>query len=591
MLRIGMIGTGRIAQRFAKDVSMVKGVTLVCVYNPHRGSAEKFISKYCGQSETMPTALSDFSTLLAMTDAIYIASPHETHYGYAKKSLENGKHVLCEKPMTLERKQAEELFRIASDRKLVLREAVKTAYCPGFLRLLEVAQSGVIGEICDVESGFTKLESTCSREFYDVETGGSVTELGTYGMLPIFKLLGCNYQKAQAQSLYAPNGVDKYTKIFFSYEKGMATAKMGLGVKSEGQLLISGTKGYILAESPWWMTKKFEVRYEDSSKRDVYEEEYIGFGLVYEIRGFLQECRGQISATGVTQTETIAMIDVMERFLSSQKTMRKKKMEGDKRTVGIWAHRGLSMKYPENTLLSFEKAAQIPKITGIELDVQLSKDGEVVVFHDETLERVTNVSGRLTDYTLQQLREINIKGSQDFQCDREYIRIPTLQEVLNLLKQYCEENQLKINVELKTGNIHYEGLEEMTYNIIQQYGMERYVVYSSFWAESIKKMKELDKTCNTAMLAMKLSDCIHGGDYAKADALHPCIAGLDCELPEKWKNRPVRGWNNVESLYHFDRGRCNLDLREYALWGLTDIFTNNADWYLLEEFERNPIGG
>lgn len=580
MLRIGIVGTGRIAQRFVKDILMVKDATLTCVYNPHSGSSEKFVATYCESEEKVPIATSDIDTLLSVSDAIYIASPHETHYQYAKAALKAGKHVLCEKPMTLVLQQAAELFQLAEEKGLVLREAVKTAYCPGFLKLMEVAQSGVIGEICDVEASFTKLESTINRELSNIETGGSVTELGAYCMLPIFKLMGCDFTGVQAQSLNAPNGVDKYTKLLFTYENGMATAKMGLGVKSEGQLLISGTKGYILAESPWWMTRRFEVRYEDPTKRDIYEEEYIGFGLVYEILGFLLDCKGETIGVGVTKEETLATINVMEQFLQSNIEMRKKATDQEKGSVGIWAHRGMSMCYPENTLLAFDKAAQVPGICGIELDVQLSKDGVIVVFHDETIDRVTYGSGRLTDYTLQELREIKFKDTESFDCEESYIRIPTFEEVLALLKPYCLENGLRINVELKTSVIHYEGLEQKTYDLIKKHGMEKYIVYSSFWAESVKKMKEIDPECRTGMLAEKLSDCIKWGDYANTDALHPSVGGLDCELPERWKDKPVRGWNGIEPLYHTDRGEKDFDLREFSLWGVTDIFTNMVDHYL-----------
>lgn len=321
MIQIGVIGTGRIAQRFVKDVRMVKNARISCVYNPREGSAEKFVEMYCENTEDFNSKdimfTSNIETLLSHSDAVYIASPHETHFEYAKQALLADKHVLCEKPMTLLAAETEELFHIAQIRHLVLREAVKTAYCPGFLKLLEVAQSGVIGEICDVEAAFTKLESTGNRELVDIKTGGSVTELGTYGMLPIFKLLGLDYKEVHAQSLKAPNGIDIYSKLFFTYENSMATAKMGLGVKSEGELLISGTKGYIHVESPWWLTKRFEVRFEDPQKKEVYEEDFIGNGLVYELLAFLEECKGNSSQIGVTQEETLAMINVIEQFLTS----------------------------------------------------------------------------------------------------------------------------------------------------------------------------------------------------------------------------------------------------------------------------------
>ena len=581
MLRIGMIGTGRIAQRFVKDILMVKDVTLTCVYNPHNGSAKEFVAAFCEKKDDgeMPIATEDWNVLESLCDAIYVASPHETHYGYGKKALESGKHVLCEKPMTMKSEEAAELFQIAEERGLILREAVKTAYYPGFLKLLEVAKSGVIGDICDVEAGFTKLEETSNREITDIETGGSVIELGTYGMLPIFKLLGCGYKEIQAQSLSEPNGVDKYTKLFFTFDNAMATAKMGLGVKSEGQLLVSGTKGYILAESPWWLTKRFEVRYENPKVREVYEEDYIGAGLVYEIIGFVQECLGAPIGAGVSKEETISMIEVMENFLQSDIQYRKRPSKKEKDRVAIWAHRGMSKIYPENTILAFEKAAEVTGIRGVELDVQLSKDGEVVVFHDETLDRVTQAEGRLNDLTLKELKQIKFrqKGTEDFWDDEEKVCIPTFEEVLCVLKPYCEKNGLMINVELKTGIIHYPEIEEKTYQLVKKYKMEQYIIYSSFWAESVKKMKEIDSNCKTGMLATKLSDCIKWGDYAGADALHPCVSHLDCDLPERWRDKPMRAWNCLESLYHTERKEKKLDLREYVLWGVTDIFTNKPD--------------
>lgn len=328
MIQIGVIGTGRIAQRFVKDVKLVKEARVSCVYNPHEGSAQRFVEAHCQQMRDkncdIPVSTSNIATLLSSSDVIYIASPHETHFGYAKQALLANKHVLCEKPMTLLVSEAEELFDIAQKRHLILREAVKTAYCPGFLKLIEVARSGVIGEICDVEAAFTKLECTSNRELMDIETGGSVTELGTYGMLPIFQLLGPDYKEVHAQSLKATNGIDIYSKLFFTYENSMATAKMGLGVKSEGQLLVSGTKGYILAESPWWLTRRFEVRYEDPNKREIYEEDFLGAGLVYEILAFIEACKGNSSDIGVTREETLATINVIEQFLASARKERKK---------------------------------------------------------------------------------------------------------------------------------------------------------------------------------------------------------------------------------------------------------------------------
>lgn len=101
-------------------------------------------------------------------DAVYIATPHETHGNYIRKMLENGKHVLCEKPMTLFETEARELFALAKERQLVLMEAVKTAYCPGFVALQELLNQGVIGCIHDVEACLQRLDRRPAGKYGEI---------------------------------------------------------------------------------------------------------------------------------------------------------------------------------------------------------------------------------------------------------------------------------------------------------------------------------------------------------------------------------------------------------------------------------------
>lgn len=310
-MRLGIIGTGRIAGRFVSEAECVDGIDVVTVYNPHIESAGKFAGQYGIVEYT-----DDIDILCAETEGIYIASPHETHYGYVKEMLERGKHVLCEKPLCFCGKQAMELFEMAEKNHLTLMEAVKTAYCPGFQKLIEIAKSGTIGEIRDVEAAFTRLTPQNTREFCDLKYGGSFTEFGSYTLLPVIKLLGINYKHIVFESLYNVCGIDEYTKVYLTYEKGMATAKTGLAVKSEGQLLISGTKGYILAESPWWLTKKFQVRYEDPSKIEQYAMPFEGQGLRYEIQIFERCSSGvQVESSALSAEESAAAAEILGAFL------------------------------------------------------------------------------------------------------------------------------------------------------------------------------------------------------------------------------------------------------------------------------------
>ena len=219
-----------------------------------------------------------------------------------------------------ERAQAEELFRCAKERGLILFEGIKTAYCPGFQKLLGIACSGSIGSIRNVEACFTKLEAADTRELTDRKYGGSFTELGSYCMLPILKLLGKEYEEIRFESVDGENGLDLFTKVSLRYPNGVATATCGLGVKSEGRLLIAGTKGYIVAEAPWWKTSYFEVHYEDTSRVDKFSEVFLGEGLRYEISDFLTRLNhGEKDDFKLTRGETVALAGIMEEFMKASR--------------------------------------------------------------------------------------------------------------------------------------------------------------------------------------------------------------------------------------------------------------------------------
>lgn len=314
LVRLGIIGSGRIAGRFVPESKYVSGLTIEGVYNPHIDSARRFAAEH-----ELGFATDDEEELFARVNAVNIASPHGTHYAYVKKALEHGKHVLCEKPMAMKREQAEELFALARSKGLVLMEAIKTAYTPGFIRLLSMAKSGIIGEIRDVEACFTRLTPSTLRELTDRETGGSFTEFGSYTVLPALKLLGTQYEDIRFESFLADNRVDIYTKAYFKYERSMATSKTGLKVKSDGQLLISGTNGYIMVEAPWWKTESFQVCYEDFTQNEKVFTKFLGDGLRYELSDFVSTINGSKEDDfKLTSEESIALAGIMEKFLKQR---------------------------------------------------------------------------------------------------------------------------------------------------------------------------------------------------------------------------------------------------------------------------------
>ena len=317
MLRLGIVGTGRIARRFFAETKYVSGVEAIAAYNPEKESLKEFTEIF-----SLMAFDDDYEEFLDSVDMVYVASPNETHADYCRRAILAGKHVLCEKPMTFTYDEAAELYALAKEHAVVLMEGIRAAYLPGFQQLLTVASNGTIGDICNVEACFTRIGDPETREMSDAKYGGAFMEYGSYTLLPIFKILGLDYEEFTIDSILGENGIDRFTKVNFRYKNALATSMTGAGVKSEGQLVIAGTKGYIIAQSPWWLIRGFDVRYEDAERVDHYEAGFVGRdGFRYEIAEFLTK----INKTGgrdykLTSQESIAMAKVVEKFMEIRRS-------------------------------------------------------------------------------------------------------------------------------------------------------------------------------------------------------------------------------------------------------------------------------
>ncbi len=313
IINIGVVGSGRIANRFVPESKYVSGVNLIGVFNPHKDSAVKYANAH-----SLMFATDNYDEFLSRVDAVYIASPHLTHFEYAKQAIVKGKHVLCEKPMTTDKNKTAELYSLAQNNKVVILEALKTAYCPGFIHLISMVKSGAIGIIKDVEATFTKLVEENTRELSPDTCGGSITELATYVLLPVIKIFGEKYNSIQFFPVYG-KGVDIFTKGMMVYPNGTASFKVGLGVKSEGQLIISGTKGYAYVPAPWWKTDFFELRYEDLDQTRKYFYRFEGDGLRYELEEFVTMIENKrYDSYLLNHRESEAIAEVIQKFLSGK---------------------------------------------------------------------------------------------------------------------------------------------------------------------------------------------------------------------------------------------------------------------------------
>ena len=308
IVRIGVVGSGRIAKRFVPETDVVDGACVTTVLNPDEEEARRFANEFGIEPSCK------YESLLERVDAVYIASPHLSHYFYAKGALLAGKHVLCEIPMTLSGKEARELYKLAEDNDLVLLEANKTAFCPAFGHVVTLVKSGIVGDVVDVRASLSKMVAAPTRELDVAQGGGAMNEHASLTLLPVVKLLGKDFNNIQFYSKMG-DGVDIYTKIGISYPHATASVTLGVGVKTEGDLVISGTKGYLYVPAPWWLTDYFEVRYEDRTKNKKYFYSYDGEGLRYEIQEFISmiinKRRGSYK---MKKEESILIADIIEQY-------------------------------------------------------------------------------------------------------------------------------------------------------------------------------------------------------------------------------------------------------------------------------------
>lgn len=306
--RIGVVGSGRIANRFIPESRVVNGADVCAVMNPDAEEAKVF-----AQTHGLD-AYSDYDEFLQNVDLVYIASPHLTHYAYTKRALLADKHVLCEIPFVLSEEQAWELYRMADKRNLVLLEASKTAFCPAFGHIVTLVKSGIIGDVMDVKASLSKMVPPPTRELDATQAGGAMTEHAPLTLLAIIKLLGVEWSDMNFHSRIE-NGVDIYTKGVINYPHATASFTLGIGVKTEGNLVISGTKGYIYVPAPWWLTDFFEVRYEDQTMNKKYFYSYDGEGLRYEIQEWLSMIvNGRRSCYKLRRRESVEIASIIEKY-------------------------------------------------------------------------------------------------------------------------------------------------------------------------------------------------------------------------------------------------------------------------------------
>lgn len=302
-IKLGLVGNSYFLNKIYTEASYVNGICVNAIYTENLAVMDDGLKKLNVKS---------YEEILSKCDAVYIRSKPELHYEQILQALNYNKHVLCEAPITLSRKQTEELLDIALKKNVILMTGIKTAYATAFSRLLLLIKSGKIGDVVSIDAVCTSLnEKTIEWSCF--------CEWGPTALLPIFEILGTNTKDYWFTARKKLNKYD-FIKMDFLFNDAVSSIRIGDGVKSEGSLVVAGTKGYVYVPAPWWKTDYYEVRYEDQSLNKRYFYELDGEGIRYELVSFVKAVANKKAVEIISKDITIKISEIMEKFENESNT-------------------------------------------------------------------------------------------------------------------------------------------------------------------------------------------------------------------------------------------------------------------------------
>jgi predicted dehydrogenase len=245
-------------------------------------------------------------------DAVFINTPVDEHCSQILAAIEHKRHVICNTPIFLTREEAELCYQKADDAGVVLFEGIKTLYFPAFEHMLLLVKSGLIGSVKDIDVSCSQIPENMDQ----VEKNkylGSLYDWCTDVMLPIIKIyetqcLDCRLMDFRKEEF------SFFTRGLLQFPNATASIKVGKGMKVEGELIITGTKGYLYVPAPWWRTEYFEIRYEDLRDVKKYFYNYEGEGLRYMIYAFLHAIYGTERNIRHTRQDVLRSTAILEQL-------------------------------------------------------------------------------------------------------------------------------------------------------------------------------------------------------------------------------------------------------------------------------------
>jgi predicted dehydrogenase len=309
----GIVGPGGIARKFASDLKRVEGGKLHSVAGRDLARAEKLAHEFGADRAT--DQYMDLASDAAI-DIVYLASPHSAHFEIAKKLLEAGKPVLCEKPLTVNAAQAGELIEISRANDVFLMEAMWTRCLPIYARIREWLDEGCIGTPRMMTSNFcTKPGYDPSNRWFNPElAGGGLLDLGVYNLAISQMVMGHKPEKIAAVASFAESGVDEMLSASLLYENGAVSQfTCGLTSHCENSLIIGGDEGFIRVPSPFISAQSATLVADDVT--ETVKAPLLGGGFEYQIEEAMRCLReGEIECPLIPHADTLATMEVMDEI-------------------------------------------------------------------------------------------------------------------------------------------------------------------------------------------------------------------------------------------------------------------------------------
>ena len=320
-IRWGILGTGGIARAFAHALRDTPGARLAAVGSRTPASARAFADEFGASrefSEFGVTACPSYDALVAApeVDIVYVATPHTLHARHALLALEAGKPVLCEKPFTINLREAEAVVALARSRNLFLMEAMWTRFMPALAEVRHLVAAGAIGEVALVQAdfGFAATGDPEHRVNKRELGGGALLDLGIYPLSIAMALLG-PVESVRAQARIGPTGVDLSTGFTLLHRGGtMSVSNCSLRARSPCELTVSGELGSIRMERMFHMARTIIVTAADGSERSI-PTPFLGNGYVHEALAAGDALRaGLLEHPLMTHTDTLAGMRVLDEI-------------------------------------------------------------------------------------------------------------------------------------------------------------------------------------------------------------------------------------------------------------------------------------